>query len=115
MSKVEKNYVVTDKDDLAMTFTVKHFKPYIHGAQFTTKMDHAPLKALQSNKDLTCRLTRRAFSLQEYEFQIMYKHGKLNQNADALTRTKGIEHESYSTYEDVSRCLMMREFGHGCC
>lgn len=42
MSKAKKNYVVIDKEELAITFVVTYFRPYIYGAQFTIETDHAP-------------------------------------------------------------------------
>lgn len=39
-----------------------------------------------NGKNLGSRLVR--FLLEEYDYEIIYKQGKLNQNADALSRIK---------------------------
>jgi len=49
-------------------------------------MDHQSLKWLQSVKDVTSRLARWRLKLAEYEYEVVYKAGKINANADALSR-----------------------------
>ena len=49
-------------------------------------MDHKPLEWLNSVSDPTSRLMRWRLKLAEYEYEIKYKPGKKNKNADALSR-----------------------------
>ncbi|MCP3686732.1 MAG: hypothetical protein GY861_29185, partial [bacterium] len=56
------------------------------GKEFTLISDHAPLKWLMSASHSSGRLQRWALTLQEYNFQIKHKAGRLNANADALSR-----------------------------
>ncbi|XP_024876800.1 NKAP family protein UM04995-like, partial [Temnothorax curvispinosus] len=49
-------------------------------------MDHKPLEWLNSVSDPTSRLMRWRLKLAEYDYQIKYKPGKINKNADALSR-----------------------------
>lgn len=49
--------------------------------------DHQPLTWLFSVKDPGSRLIRWRLELEQYDYKIVYKPGKKNQNADALSRT----------------------------
>ncbi len=46
--------------------------------------DHAPLQWLSSQK-MEGLLCRWALALQEFDFDIVYREGSLNSNADALS------------------------------
>ena len=48
--------------------------------------DHKPLVWFQSSKDPCSRVTRWKLKLTEYDFDVAYKAGKTNVNADALSR-----------------------------
>lgn len=56
------------------------------GRHFKIVTDHRPLKWLISLKDPGSRLTRWTIKLSEYDFEVIHKPGRSNQNADALSR-----------------------------
>ena len=56
------------------------------GRHFTIYTDHKPLKGIANLRDKSSRLARFHYKLAEYDFEIRYKAGKKNQNADALSR-----------------------------
>ena len=101
MLKAEKNYAITNKEGLALIFAIKHFCPYQHGSHFTVEMDHAPLKALRTSRDLTGRLARWTLVLQSYDCTILYKPGRLHGNVDALTRVAPLASKPYSKFSDL--------------
>ncbi|XP_076384553.1 uncharacterized protein LOC143263569 [Megalopta genalis] len=82
----ELNYSTIEKECLAIVYCVQHFRPYIYGRRFKLITDHRPLVWVNSVKDPTSRLLRWRLKLAEYEYQIIYKTGKSNSNADALSR-----------------------------
>ena len=88
LNKAESNYTTTEKELLAIIFAVKHFRPYVYGQRFVLLTDHRPLTWLYQLKDptLSSRLARWKIKLQEYDFEIQYKPGRVNANADALSR-----------------------------
>lgn len=86
LSTAEQNYSTIEKELLAIVYSVNHFRPYIYGNKFTLVTDHKPLVWLNSVKDPTSRLIRWRLKLAEYEYEIMYKAGKTNVNADTLSR-----------------------------
>jgi len=65
---------------------VKYFRPYLYGRKFQIVTDHRPLTWLMSLKEGNSKLIRWRLKLQEYDYEIVYKKGKLNSNADALSR-----------------------------
>ncbi|KAL4153158.1 hypothetical protein QTP88_000991 [Uroleucon formosanum] len=71
-------------------FGVKQFRPYVYGQKFTIITDHKPLTWLFSVKDPGSRLLRWRIKLDEFDYEIQYKSGKTNLNADALSRIKEI-------------------------
>lgn len=86
LNKAERNYNTTEKELLAIVWAVKAFRPYIYGKKFVIVTDHKPLTWLFGVKDPGARLVRWRLQLEEYEYDIIYKPGTLNTNADALSR-----------------------------
>ena len=56
------------------------------GAKFTVVTDHRALKWLNTMKDNNPQLTRWYLFYQPYQFEMEHRSGKLNGNADALSR-----------------------------
>ena len=86
LNKAESNYSTIERELLAIVWAVKHFRPYLFGRRFKIVTDHKPLTWLFSIKDPGSRLVRWRLKLEEYDYEIMYKAGKINTNADALSR-----------------------------
>lgn len=88
LNRAESNYSTTERELLAIVWAVKHFRPYLYGRKFTIVTDHRPLTWLFNVKDPGSRLIRWRLKLEEYNYDIIYKQGKLNLNADCLSRIK---------------------------
>lgn len=86
LNQAECNYSATEKELLAIVWATKHFRPYIYGTSFEIRTDHKPLVWLRQKNDLNRRLLHWKLALEELEFEIKYKKGTLNANADALSR-----------------------------
>ncbi|GFX49644.1 transposon Tf2-11 polyprotein [Trichonephila clavipes] len=84
--KHEKNYTISEKECLAKIDALDKFHCYLHGSKFTIHTDHAALQWLKSVKHLTGRLFRWSLKLSQYEYSIVYIKGKLNVEADMLSR-----------------------------
>lgn len=86
LNESEKNYSTIEKELLAIVYATKYFRPYLYGRKFKIITDHKPLQWLFSLKEPNSKLVRWRLRLEEYDYDIIYKKGKLNANADALSR-----------------------------
>ncbi|XP_067629120.1 uncharacterized protein [Eurosta solidaginis] len=91
LNKAQRNYSVTELECLAVVLAIKRFRMYIEGMEFKVVTDHASLRWLMQQQDLSGRLARWAIKLQGFNFSIEHKKGSENVIADALSRM----------YEDV--------------
>lgn len=82
----QRNYSVSEQECLAALVCVKKFRPYVEGHDFTIITDHANLKWLMSQKDLSGRLARWSLKLQGYNFKIVHQKGADNVVPDTLSR-----------------------------
>ncbi|XP_011863867.1 PREDICTED: uncharacterized protein LOC105559856, partial [Vollenhovia emeryi] len=105
LNDAERNYSTIEKELLAIVYAVQHFRPYLYGKKFTLVTDHKPLTWLHKLKDPTSRLARWRIKLAEYDYEIIYKPGKINANADALSRnpTTGI-YPINIDYDEIEEC-----------
>src|SRR3954453_7068577 len=86
MSPAEKNYAVHEKELLTIVHALKVWRHYLEGQEFTVVTDHQSLRYLQTQDKLNRRQARWVKLLQTYHFKILYKSGKTNVVADALSR-----------------------------
>lgn len=82
----ELNYSFIEKELFAIVFAVKHYRPYLFGRKFYLVTDHRPLVWAHRIKDPTSRLLHWLLKLRDYQYDVIYKPGRLNSNADALSR-----------------------------
>ena len=80
----ERQYSVIQRECLAVVYALKQFHNYLLGHRFQLLIDHAPLQWLSAQK-MEGMLCQWALTMQEYDFQIVYRKGSLNANADALS------------------------------
>ncbi|KAL4149788.1 hypothetical protein QTP88_003652 [Uroleucon formosanum] len=86
LNRAELNYNTTEKELCAIIWGVTQFRPYLFGQKFNIVTDHRALNWLFNIKDPGSRLTRWRLKLAEYEYEIHFKPGASNTNADALSR-----------------------------
>lgn len=89
LSKSEENYCTTEKELLAIIWAVKHFRPYLYGRRFKLVTDHQPL--IYSMTSANQKIIRWKLDLSEFDFETIYKPGRENVVADALSRIKQAE------------------------
>jgi len=85
----ETRYSATDAEALAVVEGVRAFDPYIYGRQFTVYTDHRPLVYVFTRKTKSARMSRWAYELSHYQFQITYKQGVQHKVPDMLSRSVG--------------------------
>ena len=67
-------------------WAVRTLRPYIEGTKFTVRKDQDALRWLKSLPGSSGRLTRWRLRLPDYAFTIQYRHGRVHQDPDALSR-----------------------------
>ena len=82
----EEKYSTIEKEYLATKLAIQTFQMYVLGKPFTIQTDHRSLEWLDRLKENNARLTRWSLALQPYQFQVKYRTGKANSNADGLSR-----------------------------
>lgn len=84
----ETNYSTIEKELLAIVWATRYFRPYLFGRKFKIVTDHRPLTWIMGLKEPNSKLVRWRLKLEEFEYEIVYKKGTQNTNADALSRIK---------------------------
>ena len=86
--QAEKNYSTHKLEFLALYWAVtKHFHNYLYGAPtFIVTTYHNPLTYIQTSAKLNAVGHRWMAELGTYKFTVVYKPGRLNDDADALSR-----------------------------
>lgn len=86
LNAAQRNYSVTELECYAAVHSVKKFRAYVEMLPFTIVTDHASLKWLMAQRDLSGRLARWSLKLQAFDFKIEHRKGSLNVVPDALSR-----------------------------
>ncbi|KAL5515075.1 hypothetical protein EMCRGX_G000193 [Ephydatia muelleri] len=91
LAPAEKNYSQIEKEGLAVVWGVKKFHQFLFGRQFVVYSDHKPLQFLFSETKpvptmASSRIQRWALTLSAYNYQMVFRPGKNQGNADGLSR-----------------------------
>ena len=107
----ELKYDTYEKEALAVIHAVRTYRPYVFGRKFTIVTDHQPLIWFKT-ADLNTRVQKWRFKLSDYKYEIIYKLGKMNVNADALsTKTVITKHVNILTRRQALERNRSRERG----
>ena len=104
LNAAQRNYSVTELECFAAVLGIKKFRAYVEGAPFKVVTDHASLKWLMTQKDLSGRLARWSLKLQGFDFSIEYRKGSANIVPDFLSRihAEEIDVNSGPTFVNLS-------------
>ena len=86
LNQAEKNYCITEQEMLAIVWGIEHFRRYLYGRKFIVMTDHLGCKILRKANDAKGKRARWEAKLMQYDFEIIYRPGEKNKNADALSR-----------------------------
>lgn len=77
-----------EKELLAVVMSITKWRHYLLGRQFLIKIDHQSLKFLLEQKVTTLMQQKWLSKLLGFDYQILYRSGKTNVAADALSRVE---------------------------
>ena len=89
LSSAERNYSVTELETLAVVWALTRFHSYLYGQSVTVVTDHAAVRALLETPNPSGRHAcwwTKVYGTGLKDVRIMYRAGKLNCCADALSR-----------------------------
>ena len=79
------NYTFTEKEFLAIVYSINKFRHYITGYSTFVHTDHSAIKYLMNKPVTNARITRWLLLLQEFDITIIDRPGKENIVADFLS------------------------------
>lgn len=112
LSTSERNYPAHKLEFLALKWAVvEKFHDYLYGNQFLVRTDNNPLTYILTTAKLDATGHRWVSELANYNFSIKYRPGKLNKDADALSRMPEITSKRFQclSNEVVSACIQIAQ------
>ena len=103
LNSVEVRWAAIDKEFFAIIWGVRQYNHYLRFSKFFIYTDHRPLLSclnVNTQNDATGKRTRWSLELQSYDFELLYKKGKHNVDADALSRHPNPDPPQENTEED---------------
>lgn len=106
LSKAERNYATHKLEFLALKWAVcEKFHDYLYGHDCTVYTDNNPLTYVLTTAKLDATGHRWLAALSTYNFDIVYKPGKANIDADALSRLPSIRKQEERITADCVRAV----------
>ena len=108
INATEGNYATHERELLVVIRALWIWRHYLFGNHFNVVIDHNSLKYLQTQPTLSRRQARWAELIAEFDFEIVYRPGKSNVVADALSRLNAVDYGTISKgyhREDLLRGL----------
>ena len=88
LTETEQKYSITEKEALAVVWSIEKLHIYLYHSHFNVIVDHHPLQFIFKNRNRASpRIERWQMKLQCYRFNITYKQGSKN-IADFISRIK---------------------------
>ena len=85
LTPAEKNYSTTERECLAMVFSIKKFWHYLICNPVVFFVDHMTIKYLVNKAELSGRLARWVLLLEDFDYTVEYKPRRLHLQADHLS------------------------------
>lgn len=91
LNKCERNYSATEREALAVLFSVEKFQAYLGSRRFKVITDHSSLKWFMTLENPSGRLARWGCRLSQFNFDIEHRKGTDNVVPDALSRLMKVD------------------------
>ncbi|KAK2577561.1 hypothetical protein KPH14_012908, partial [Odynerus spinipes] len=104
----ELHYTTTEKECLAVVWSVEKLRCYLEGMPFKVVTDHQALRWLHGLKNPVGRLARWAIYLLQHNMTVEHKRGTLNEAPDALSRMFDVDVDPAGWEEIVEEAIRNR-------
>ncbi|XP_038106540.1 uncharacterized protein K02A2.6-like [Culex quinquefasciatus] len=105
LTETERRYCQTEKEALALVWSVERFTVYLIGRSFELETDHKPLEAIFQPTSRPCaRIERWLLRLQSFRFHVKYRKGAGN-IADPLSRL--VQHSSSENFDTDNQFMIL--------
>ena len=84
-NRAECNYTITELETLAVVWALSHFRSYIYGHDVTVYTDHSAVRAVLETSGKHARWWTKVYESGVKTINIVYRSGKNNANADAVS------------------------------
>ena len=93
LNEAQRNYNIYDLELLAIVMALKNWRPLLAGSpqKIIIYSDHLNLQYWMLPQRILRRVAREVLELSEYDFKIHHLPGRLNRQADALSRQPGYD------------------------
>ena len=109
LSDTQRRWSTYDREFFGLLCAIRANSHYLRHAPFVAITDHRPLLAwrkVDQKKDPTGRRTRWVIELDTYEFELIYKQGRIHADADAMSRMGGEDEEEAKDDEEFEFALL---------
>ncbi|XP_067635455.1 uncharacterized protein [Eurosta solidaginis] len=86
LNRAQRNYSVTERECFVVILAIEKFRCYLELQEFEVVTDHSSLLWLMRQQNVSGRLARWIFRLQQFKFSISHRKGKDHIVPDALSR-----------------------------
>ena len=109
LTETQMRWCTYDREFWALLCAIRANSHYLRHAKFSAIIDHRPLlawKKVDPKKDPTGRRTRWAIELSCYDFDLIFKAGRIHSDADALSRL-GNENDEVALDDDETSFVLI--------
>ena len=100
LSKEQRNYSASERECYAVVWGVLTLRPYLEGGHFIVRTDHQALRWMMTVSDAAARLMRWRLRLMEFDYEVIYRPGRVHQVPDALSRLEQPETDDDREVDD---------------
>ena len=103
LTSAERNYLTTERECLALIWSIKKLRPYLEGSSFRAITYHSALRWLQNLREPSGRLARRALGLQQWDVCIEHRKEAYHRVPDALSKLyeEKVREEEIAAFDGV--------------
>ena len=102
LSDTQRRWPIIEKEAYAIYYALQKLDHFLHGATFTIRCDHKPLKYLLSSEMKNRKIQMWAIAISSYNCKIEYIKGKDNEQADMLSRLPHDESANESQSREIA-------------